>query len=274
MTFKKYSTLTALFFAALLMLYFPIRDLAADHFHGRVAHLLDDETTEGLDIQTISEKSMPAWLAAIDSLKTAIALAPSRALHQGALAELYMRLGKWAETMQSLKAPLPSGAPTGKTATDQAISHLKRAIALEPANPDYHLALGRVYSSVPEFQSLAAPELKKAAAAFPVNAPLRYFVAMQYLLSGSRGDAIEQARILAKIDDTYILHDPEKHADMIERQTPGYLAMLSGSYLYSALEIAWRASKDIEVVKGIAPDNPDAAPVLQLFLMSDRAHVK
>jgi hypothetical protein len=33
-----------------------------------------------------------------------------------------------------------------------------------------------------------------------------------------------------------------------------------------ALEIAWRVYQDPEVVKGIAPDTPDAAQVVQLFM--------
>ena len=109
----------------------------------------------------------------------------------------------------------------------------------------------------------------------PINLgiPLRYSAAMHYLLTGRKGDALEQARILAKIDDSYIIREPEHKADMIERQTPGYLSMLAGSYLYSALEIAWRVSKDPEVVKGIAPDTPDAARVVQLFLASRRIPV-
>jgi tetratricopeptide (TPR) repeat protein len=246
------------------MLSFPVRDLTADHYYRQVAVILDDEATEGRDVQPISEKAMPAYLEAIASLKTAAAIVPSRARYQGALADLYTRLGKWSETMQFFKVRLPAGAPTGREAADKTLFHLRRAVALEPTNPDYHLALGRLYDrGNPE---LAAVELRKAVDAYPANAPLRYSVAMQHLLSGRKGDALEHARALAKLDDSYILRNPEHNTDMIERQTPGYLAMLAGSYLYSALEIAWRVSKDPEVVKGIAPDTPDAARVAQLFL--------
>jgi tetratricopeptide (TPR) repeat protein len=266
--------IAAIVLLALILLSFPVRDLAAGYFYSRVAAILDDEATEGRDVMPISEKSMPAYLAAIASLKTAAAIAPTHALYQGAIAELYTRLGKWSETMQSLKARLPDGAPTALDAADKALSHLKRAAMLEPTNPDYHLALGRLYDTGRGDPALAAAELRKAVAAYPVNAPLRYSVAMQHLLSGRKGDALEQARALAKIDDSYILRKPELNTDMIERQTPGYLAMLSGSYLYSALEIAWRVSKDPEVVKGIAPDNPDAARVVQLFLAARRVEDK
>jgi tetratricopeptide (TPR) repeat protein len=170
--------------------------------------------------------------------------------------------------MQSLKAGVPASALSGRDAADRAFFHLRQAIKLEPTNPDYHLALGRLYDTGRGDPNLAAGELRKAVDAFPVNAPLRYSVAMQYLLTGRNGDALEQARRLARLDDSYILRKSEYHTDMIERQTPGYLSMLAGSYLYSALEIAWRVSRDPEVVKGIAPDNPDADRVVQLFLAS------
>jgi len=265
--------IAALVILALIMLSLPVRDLAAGYFYNQVSAILDDEATEGRDVLPISEKAMPAYLAAIASLQSAAAIAPSRALYQGALADLYTRLGKWAETMQSFKASLPTGAPTGREAADKALFHLRRAVALEPTNPDYHLALGRLFDTDRGDPNLAAGELRTAVDAYPVNAPLRYSVALQHLLSGRKGDALEQARLLAKIDDSYILRKPEQNTDMIERQTPGYLSMLAGSYLYSALEIAWRISKDSEVVKGIAPDNPDAARVVQLFLTSRRIPV-
>lgn len=262
--------LLAILLLALLLLSFPIRDLAAGYYYTRVAAILDDETTEGRDVVPISEKSMPAYLKAIGSLQTAAAIAPSRALYQAAIADIYTRLGKWSEAMQSLNAKLPANAPTGKEAAEATLLHLKRAVALEPTNPDYHLALGRLYDTTLVDPAPAAAELQKAVTAFPMNAPLRYSVAMHHLLSGRKGDALEHAGILAKIDDSYILRDPEHKTDMIERQTPGYLSMLAGSYLYAALDIAWRASKDPEVVKGIAPDNREAARVVRLYLDSKR----
>ncbi|MEI6262715.1 MAG: hypothetical protein WCR46_22800 [Deltaproteobacteria bacterium] len=109
--------------------------------------------------------------------------------------------------------------------------------------------------------------------------------------------------MLAKIDDSYILADSVKKAYtanrhnftflvphpnppplgegvyekrrlcrfavyILERQPPEYISRLTNSYLYGALEIAWRVSVDPEVVKGIAPDTPDAAPVVQWFINS------
>jgi tetratricopeptide (TPR) repeat protein len=262
----KFLIIAAITLSALAMLSFPVRDLAADHFYHRVSAILDDEATEGLDVLPISDKAMPAYLEAIASLRTAAAIAPTRALYQAAIADLYTRLGKWAETMQAFNAPLPVGMPTGRDAAAKALFHLKRAVKLEPTNPDYHLALGKLYDTDAGDPNLAAGELRKAVDGYPVNAPLRYAAAMQHLLSGRKGDALEQARILAKIDDSYIIRDPERSADMIERQTPGYLSRVTGSYLYSALEIAWRVSKDPEVVKGIAPATPDAARLVKIFL--------
>lgn len=266
--------IAALSLLALVMISFPVRDLAAEYCYGRVPGILDDETTEGLDVVPISEKAMLAYLRAIDSLEKAAAISPSSALYQKALAILYLQIGKWSETMQSLKASLPPGAPGGREAADKALFHLRRAAALEPTNPDYHLALGRLYDADRRDPNLAAGELHKAVNAYPVNVPLRYSVAMHYLLSGRKGDALEQSRLLGNLDDSYILRKPEHKADIIERETPEYLSMLTGSYLYSALEIAWRASQDPAVIKGIAPDNSEAARVVQVFLAARRIDEK
>ncbi len=263
----KFTIISAIVLMAFVTLSFPVRDLAADYYYRQVPDILDDETTEGLDVMPISERTMPAYLAAIGALQKAAAIAPSRCLYQSALSDLYNRLGKWSEIMLSLNAPIPSGAILPRDAADKALFHLQRAVALEPTNPDVHLALGLLYGNRGE-PGLASEELKKAANAYPVNAPLRYAIALHYLTSGRKGDALEHARVLAKIDDSYIIADSVQKGYILERQPPGYIFMLTRSYLYGALEIAWRVSEDPEVVKGIAPDTPDAVPVVQWFINS------
>jgi len=251
---------------ALLTLSSPIRELAADYFFRQVPGLLDDKKTAGRDTARISESSMPAYLAAIDSLKKAAAPAPN-SLCEKTLSDIYNRLGSWSGTMHSLNAPIPPGAPSKKEASGKALLHIKKAISLEPTNPDYHLTLGKLYDAGAE-AGLAEKELARAAAAYPVNAPLRYSLAMHCLLTGRTGDALKHARILAKIDDSYILRESPQKKHIMERQPPGYLSQLSGSYLYSALEIAWRVSQDVRVIKGIAPYTPEASQVVQLFIDS------
>lgn len=255
----------AILMAAFVTLSFPVRDLAADLHYRQVARILDDKRTEDLDILPILESTLPAYLAALESLRKAAAYSPKNALFPRATSDLYDRLGKWSEAMQSLNVPIPAGAPAKKAAAEKAILHLEKAISLEPTNPDYHLALGKIYDGIGE-AGQAERALKKAAAAFPVNAPLRYTLAMHYLLTGRRGDALEQARILAEIDDSYIIRESRLKSYILERQTPGHVAWLSRSYLYSALEIAWRAAPDSRVVRGIAPQNPDAQQVVELFV--------
>ncbi|MBI3756321.1 MAG: hypothetical protein HY265_09190 [Deltaproteobacteria bacterium] len=231
-----------------------------------VEHILDDESTEYLDVKTISGDTIPSYMEAIKSLEKAVIFAPSKSIYHKALSDIYAKLGMWAEAMENMNAPLPAEALSSKKAFEAATGYLKTAINLEPTNPDYHLALGQFYDMSNGNISLAEKELAKALAAYPVNAPLRYAVARQHLLMGRKGDALEQARILANIDDGYIIPESIEKKLMAERRTSYYLSRLSGSYLFKALEIAWRVSKDPEVVKGIAPDNPDAKEVLELFL--------
>ncbi|OHE24436.1 MAG: hypothetical protein A2Z43_03645 [Syntrophobacterales bacterium RBG_19FT_COMBO_59_10] len=263
---RKLLCISALFLLVFILLSYPVRELTADYYYRRVAGILDDKTTEALDVKPISESAMPAYHEAISSLKTAAAFAPSRSVYPKALSEIYTRLGTWSETMEFLEAPLPANAIPHREVFESAVQCLEKAVSLEPTNPDYHLALGQLYEKVRGDARLADRELKRAADAYPASAPLRYALAMHYLLTGRKGDALEQARVLARIDDSYITPESARKADIMERQTPGYLSWLSRSYLYNALEIAWRVSKDPEVVKGIAPDTPDASQVVQLFM--------
>lgn len=87
-----------------------------------------------------------------------------------------------------------------------------------------------------------------------------------YLLSGKKAEALEQARALARLDDSYVIPESASKTLMIQRRTKGYLLRLSSSYLFQALEIAWRATGDIGQVKSITPANDDARAVLDLFL--------
>jgi tetratricopeptide (TPR) repeat protein len=242
------------------------RDLVADHYYGRVAGILDDKATEELDLKPISESSMPDYIEAVRSLKTASSLVPSRSAALKALSDLYARLGRWAETMESLNAPLPAAALSKKDAFENAITYLQRAVSLEPTNPDYHLALGELYETARRDATRADAEFVKAMEAFPINEPARYAVAMHYLLTGRKAEALNQARLLARLDDSYIIPESPKKTYMIERRPPAYLSMLYNSYLFRALEIAWRVSKDSDVIRGIAPDTPDAREVLQAFM--------
>jgi len=71
--------------------------------------------------------------------------------------------------------------------------------------------------SKPGEPGLASEELKKAANAYPVNAPLRYALALHHLTSGRKGDALEHAQVLAKIDDSYIIADSVQKGYILER---------------------------------------------------------
>ena len=170
--------------------------------------------------------------------------------------------------MESLNAALPSGAISKKEAFDNAMTNIQKAVLLEPTNPDYHLLLGQLYDTVFGDAARADGELQKALEAYPVNAPLRYSVATHCFLMGRKGEALEQARLLAKIDDSYSIpdDDPVRKNLIIGKRDEVYLSMLYNSYLFRALEIAWRVSGDPEVVKGIAPDTPDAKEVVQAFM--------
>ncbi len=256
----------ALFSLFLCLSYFPVRDLVADHYYGRVAAMLDDEMTEGLDLKPLSADSAPEYRAALDSLEMARRLAPANPQYAKALSELHARMGRWAETMEALRAGVPQSVVKKEEAFNRAIEGLEQAVRLQPTNPDFHLALGQLYDTVRGDVRRAEGEFRRAVQAYPASTPLRHALAAHYLNTGRSGDALEQARMLAGLDDSYILPDSPRKTQIIERREDGYRAMLFNSYLFRAIEIAWRASRDAGVVKGIAPDNREAQEVVKLFM--------
>lgn len=245
---------------------FPIRVLFADYYYKRAGDILDIRATEYIDVKEISDQTMPDYINAIRFLKKGADIHPSSSKYYKALADIYMRLGNWANAMEIMNATLPSNAYPGRDAYENAVKYIREAITLEPTNADYHFMLGQLYDLMDSDSSLSEKELTRAINAYPVNAPLRYAVANEYLLSGRKGHALEQAGILAKIDTSYMSSNPQKKTFPLESRPPADLSLVYKSYLFGALEIAWRVSGDPEVVKGIAPDNPDSREVVQLFL--------
>lgn len=249
----------------LALLSAPARAFISDYRYGSVQTILDDKETEALDTVSITLKSLPAFMAAVSALRSASATEPSRPLYHKALGDLYFRLGIWAQAMRLADADAQPGALQGGDAFDTASVEFRRAIELEPLNPYNHLAMGMLLDATGAVPELSEKEYWKAAGAYPVNATIRYAIARQYLLTGRTGDALEQARILAELDDTYKLPNDTDKKGTMERMDRSYQAFLSRSYLFHALEIAWRVSKDPLVVKGITPDNDEAREVLALF---------
>jgi tetratricopeptide (TPR) repeat protein len=240
----KFSALAALIVTALLIVS-PIRSLLADCYYRRAVALIEVSPHADKDDGAITGLTMPKYLKAINSLETASALAPSNSIYPKALSELYLRLGLWAGAMEAMNAPLPAGSLSSKEAYEQARTSLNAAVTLEPSNPDYHYALGCLHDLMDINSGLSEKELARAVAAYPVNAPIRYAVAMEHVKSGRIGDALEQARALAKIADNEF-------------------------YLLRAFEIAWKTTNDPEVVKGIAPDTPEAEELADRFLRTKR----
>ena len=249
-----------------LLLYLPMRDLIADYYFRKVPDILHDKSNKYLVAKPISAETLPDYIDAIGSLNTAIRLSPDRSIFFHSMADLYTRLGTWSRSMKAMKTDTPPGMPASEEAFAIAISNLRQAIALEPTNPDYHLALGLLYGDVLGDQAGSETELNRALDAFPANPGLRYAVAKYYLRTGMKGNALEQARLLADIDKSYILPDTTQNRLMIAQRTDSYLEVLYNSYLFAALDIAWLAAKDPDVVKGTAPDTPDAKRVVQAYI--------
>ncbi|MBI5563159.1 MAG: hypothetical protein HY894_09975 [Deltaproteobacteria bacterium] len=262
------SKIFALSAAALTILLasWPVRTFISDYRYNKVSSILDDKGTDILDVVGISEETMPYYLESAGTLKSAAAVNPSMPLYHKAVGDIYFKLGRWSDAMEAGKAELPAGALPGKDAYEIALGEFKEAVRLEPANPDYHLALGMLYDSMKADPGASEKELERAGYAYPVDSQLRHAIAQHYLATGRAGLALEQARMLAMHDDSYILPDPYVSGAARERDVQAYRVFLAQSYLFAALDIAWRATKDVRVVKGIVPDTPEAKDVVRLFI--------
>ena len=228
---------------ALLFLY-PIRTLLAEYCQYRASSILRSRANR-ISVG-VTEQSIPNYLTAIRSLEIASFVRGSKSGHQKAISELYLRIGIWTMAMETMNATIPEGLPSSKESYEKAEAALKKAIRLEPTNPDYHFALGALYDIVDKYSGLSGKELERAILAYPINTSLRYAVALQHLNAGRRGDALEHATALAgAVGDSF---------------------SFSRSLLFKAFEIGWRATNDSQVVQGLSPDDPKALKVLQQYL--------
>jgi O-antigen ligase/tetratricopeptide (TPR) repeat protein len=263
----KVSRITILLLGCLL-LWSPVTGFMADYHYDRVARILDDPKTDYIDFKPLLPETLPDYLNALKAAVTAHELDPQQARYAAGVAEQHTRLGRWVAALAITGAVLPTGVPDRDSSFRQAESYLQMAIALEPTNPDYHLALADVYEVYRHDPVKVDHELQLTAAAFPFNGAVRNAVATHYMLAGRKDEALVQARLLAKNDDSYILNESPQKADILERMPQWYMTMLFKSYLYNAFEIAWRVTRDPQVILSMVPDNQEAANVRDAFLDS------
>lgn len=250
---------------ALALLYLPILTFIADFRYGSIQTILDNKETKVVDTMTLTTQSMPDYLEAVEIAKTVSSIEPSRAKYHYSLGAFYLKLGRWAQDIESYGLPLPKGALPSKDAYELAKVEFERAIELEPLDPYNHFDFGVLLDLMKAAPELSEKEYERAAQGYQVNAPLRYAIMQQYFRTGRAGHALEYARKLAAVDDTYLLSDKYDKKEIIELRPRHYMTKVSKSYLFKALEMAWRVTKDAQVVKGIAPDNEEARAVMEYF---------
>jgi hypothetical protein len=252
--------------AALLLAVPPARTLVAAVQSGRAVRLLDDQRTAHRDAVPISEETIPRYAASIGLLAKAAAWEPSNAEHPRALADLEAKLSGWGETMNALGQPLPDGILDAGSLRERSDRAYLDAIALEPTSPYHHLARARSLAN--RDAAAQAEELERAAQLAPFHSPLRYEVAVQYLLARDPAGALKHARALAASDDSYRMSESIAKQKMIEMHTAVYEQLLHRSYLYLALELVWRSTGgNVDAVRSAVPGNGDAQRVRDEFLL-------
>ncbi len=248
------------------LLYQPVTGLIADRRYAAIATILDDKKTEELDVVTLLPETAPAYLAALQAALSAHSLEPSRPLYSWTTAEIATRLGRWTDAMEMLKIPLPPGMPSRDQSFGIALEQLRKMIAAEPTSSDAHLALADLQENWRKDSGATVSSLTRAIKASPYNATIRLAVARNHLAAERTGDALEQVRLLAKMDDSYLLSESPRKAATLERRPSWYINYLYKSNLYAALELSWRITRDPLVVKGLVPEHPEAKNVLQAFV--------
>jgi tetratricopeptide (TPR) repeat protein len=225
----------------LLLISLPVRSFKAEYKYREAVSIIDDKETEHLDMLVISEETIGDYTEAIAATSAARGYLPMKSSYARREARLYKMLGVWGETMLSLGEALPGGVIEPPKAYARAEELFLEAVAREPTNADYHLALAGLYDIMKSPVDMDK-ELRRVVLAYPRNAPLRHLVAMRYLLAGMPGDALEHARVLAGMDEGY-LPAVMKEGDEARRLTQWDLKKFYKSYLFAAFEIAWRVSK-------------------------------
>ena len=250
-----------------MLLVFPVRLFLGEVYFGRMSSILDDKTTEERDRLDLSTESAAAYQEVIASMETASILVPSKAFYRRTLADFHLQAALWAKAMQNMDVPAVAGIPPSEVSLEKASKHLERAIFLDPLNFEYHMALGRLFRQSDGVFDRADREFELAVALYPINAQLRYAVAMEYLLQSQMEKALGHARMLARIDESYRMDDEDPGSILArQKRSPWYISRLAESYLIKSMEIAWRASgKDAKKVAALVPDNIDAQETARVF---------
>ncbi len=254
--------------AAALLLIHPVSSLVAFISYQRATSLVDDASTERIDLKPITRESLDDYGEAIRLLEFSERLAPNaRKDYAFEAYRLQHKLARWKGLLKGL-GDEPGGLVLDvEGAYADAERLLKMVIDSEPLNSDARIALARLYyerAGRPNFDEERALDL--ALKSYPINVPLRHRVAMHYLLSGREGAALEQARIIAETDDTFSRYKLSSRSDFSGNWLAVRRGALYRSYLFGALEIAWRVSHDPVVVRGILPGGDDAEDVFDIFV--------
>jgi hypothetical protein len=289
----KIHTSALLVLAVLVSLFqYPVRTLVADVLFTIASRELDDKTTDMFYVLDITEETLPAYRIAIEHIRQASLWDPGNSLYPKTLSDLHTRIGTWAEVIGQVSGDLPEGVIAWREEQGRTKNLLAKAIDLEPSNPDYHFALYssklaslqadkkntiqsltlNVQQEVKSEQSVKpesfmTDDLEKAIQLYPNSSPLRYAVALQYLVIGAKNKALEHAKALASRDDSYRRPDTTGSAASMERRSAGYLSFLAQSYLTKAFEIAWRASdNDLAQIRVMTPPGQEAKDTENIFL--------
>ncbi len=256
------------FLLIILLVFFmahPISSLAGYLHYSTSKKILASDDKEMKGFKVLTKDSYSDYLEAIESLKKAIWYSPKKPAYSRELSEIYAHMGRWHKLLEDIGENEVVKLKKSKTFLSHATRALEEAVRKNPSDYDNYLALAKLYFEEGGVTKKEEACVETAVFLAPQNIPLRYGVARYFLLTGRSGDAIKHASFLANLDTSYIIKD-RISGKKRSRTSTSTLRTYQESYLFSAFEIAWRASNDTEVLRGILPDHPDAVEALAYFL--------
>jgi O-antigen ligase len=252
--------------ALLLPVGLALSGLVAERCHASVEWLLDDPGTEELDQVGLKAATASLYAQALERSELAWRLDRWRPLYSWDIAGQALQMGEWGDEELRRGKTLPSGFPRPGRLFGLARRHLELAIAAEPTNPDYHLALAALLEERYRNSRAACRELALGVESFPNSSTIRLATARQHLAHGRQAEAMEQVRALAKVDDSYLLPETHQREEILASRPGWYMETIYGSNLYAAFELAWSIRPDPDLIRSIVPGNREARIVLESFL--------
>lgn len=254
--------------AVIILVYscvFPFRVLIGEWYSARAERAHQTISTQSPSDPRASATECEGYREMLSLFERALKADPGQSRYASAIADIYRKIGTCSRVYNIMDGKFALTAALEREAMNAALAYLEKARKDEPLNAYNHLLLGAIHLERREKEG-ADRHFKRAMSIWPHNAGLRYAISREYLLAMDFTRAFEESRAAAAVDDSYYL--PRRMGTELTRMpmSDERRMHMQKSYLFSLLEIAWRASgRDRSAVESILPQNEEAREVGRIF---------